>query len=178
MCRPDLTFGFPICAEIVSADTVATKKVNKVIDSAKKRPSLSLSYVPLEPTSLGVVVFTDASFASNADLTSQSVFVIGLVVKQSKGNNVHYDSLKSKRVPRRVLASELFAVIHEFDFASAMRKTILDMLDRQVLITVYTDSKILYDAMTGMNTTTEVRLLIYLTVLQQAYELREIAEIV
>lgn len=43
---------------------------------------------------------------------------------------------------------------------------------------IFTDSKSVYDAITGIKTTTQKRLLIDLTILRQAYELREIAEIV
>lgn len=45
-------------------------------------------------------------------------------------------------------------------------------------ITIYTDSKSLYDALTGNQTPTEKRLLIDLTMLRQVYELRKITGIV
>lgn len=45
-------------------------------------------------------------------------------------------------------------------------------------MTFYTDSKSLYDALTGIQITTEKRLIINLTILRQAYQLCEIAKIV
>lgn len=77
-----------------------------------------------------------------------------------------------------MLSAELVVIFHVFDFASTTRKTISDMFGRNIAMTMYTDNKSRYDAMTGINATTEKRLMIDLTILRQAYELREITEIV
>lgn len=45
-------------------------------------------------------------------------------------------------------------------------------------MTLYTDSKSLYDGIIGINSTTEKRLLIDLTVLRETYELQEIVNAV
>lgn len=79
---------------------------------------------------------------------------------------------------RSVLAPEVFAVVHAFDYASTLRATISDMFGRSILITVYTDSKSLYDTLTGINATSEKRWLFDLAILREAYELHEIAEII
>lgn len=71
----------------------------------------------------------------------------------------------------------MFAVVHAFDYASTISKTINDIFLRAIPITIYTDSKSLYDGISGINSTTEKRLLIDLEILRQAYELREIAKV-
>lgn len=151
MCRPDFTYRFAACSQVVVPKKVHAKRLNEAIESAKEDPNFGLSFVRLDPSSLRVIVFADASFASNEDLTSQLGFVIGLADKHGNANIVHYSSFKSKRVTRSVLAAELFAVVHAFDYASTLRNSVSDMLGRQIAMTVYTDSKSLYDAMTGIN---------------------------
>lgn len=56
--------------------------------------------------------------------------------------------------------------------------TISDMFGRQMPMLVYMDSKSLYDSLTGINTTTENRILNDLAVLRHAYELRDISKVV
>lgn len=108
---------------------------------AKTSPDFGLRFVSLDPDSLRVVVFADASFASNVDITSQIGIVICLADKNNKANIVYYSSFKSQRVTWSVLAAELFSVAHAFDFASATRESISGMFERQVSTNVDTDSK-------------------------------------
>lgn len=54
--------------------------------------------------------------------------------------------------------------------------TISALMNVSLLTTVYTETIILYDALTGMNLTSKKRLSIDLTMICQAYELQEIFE--
>lgn len=54
-----------------------------------------------------------------------------------------------------MLAAERFTLVHAVDFALTMRKTVSDFFGKLVAITVCTDLKCLYDALTGINRTSE-----------------------
>lgn len=66
-------------------------------------------------------LFSDASFTSNSDLTSQLGNIVTLADTSEEANLLHYFFVKSKRVTRSVFAAELFAFVHEFDYVSTLR---------------------------------------------------------
>lgn len=48
VCRPDLTFGFAVCSQVVKADKIAARRLNKAIDRAKSDEDLGLTFVQLD----------------------------------------------------------------------------------------------------------------------------------
>jgi len=119
-------------------------------------------FIPLDIESLSLVIFIDASFANNKDLSLQ----------------IGYSLIKCKRVTRRVLASELYGLAHGFDIGAAIRTTIQNILQlKQLPLVLCTDSKSLYECLVKLGTTQEKRLMVDLMCLRQAYERREITEI-
>lgn len=173
----DLTYRFSVFAQVTIPDKDDNKRLNKAIEVAKANPDFGLRLVSLNPDSLRVVVFADASFTLNANMTSQLGFVICPADKSNKANIVHYSSFKLKCVTWSELAAELFAVVNAFYFASAMCESISSMFGRQVSTNVYTDSKNLYDAIVEIRPTSEKRLVIDLKLLREAFEWRENDEV-
>jgi hypothetical protein len=134
--------------------------------------------VPLDMSSLSLLVFTDASFANNKDLSSQIGFVIILTDRNQSANILHWSLIKCKRVTRSVLASELYALAHGFDIGAAIKSTIQRILQlEQLPLVLCTDSKSLYDCLVKLGTTQEKRLMVDLMCLRQADERREITEV-
>jgi hypothetical protein len=80
--------------------------------------------VPLDMSSLSLLVFTDASFANNKDLSSQISFVIILTDRNQSANILHWSLIKYKRVTRSVLASELYALAYGFNIGAVIKSTI------------------------------------------------------
>jgi len=74
------------------------------------------------------MVFMDASFANNRDLSSQIGFVIVLTDRNQDVNILYWSLIKCKRVTRSVLASELYALAHGFDIAAVIKLTIQKIL--------------------------------------------------
>ena len=87
-------------------------------------PTRGLTFVPLDLESLNLVIFTDASFANNKDLSSQIGYVIAITDRNGSANIVHWSSIKCKRVTRSVLASELYALAYGFDIGATIKSTI------------------------------------------------------
>jgi hypothetical protein len=134
--------------------------------------------VPLDMNSLSLLVFTDASFANNKDLSSQIGFVIVLTDRNQSANILHWSSIKCKRVTRSVLASELYRLAHGFDIGAIIKSTIQRILQlEQLPLVLYTDSKSLYDCLVKLGTTQEKRLMVDLMCLRQAYKRRKIIEV-
>ena len=84
--------------------------------------------MPLDMNSLSLLVFTDASFANNKDLSSQIGFVIVFTDRNQSVNVLHWSSIKCKRVTRSVLASELYALAYGFDIGAVIKSTIQKIL--------------------------------------------------
>lgn len=103
------------------------KRVKKVVYLSKSNDDIVLKYVLLKKSSVKLGVFADASFASNPDLSSQIWYIVELTDDTGKSNVIHYSCVKSKRVTRSLLASELFAAIHALDFSSTLRVKIDDI---------------------------------------------------
>ena len=137
--------------------------------------------VKLDESSLRMIAFCDASFANNRDMSSQIGFVIVLADKYNNANIIHWQSVKCRRVTRSVLASELYGFAFAFDTAATLKSTAEQLFTgcRQgIPLVMATDSKSLYDCLTKLGTTKEKRLMIDLMCLRQAYERREITEVI
>jgi hypothetical protein len=125
-------------------------------------------FVKLRKDSLQLLVFTDASFANNKDLSSQIGSVLILADGKGNANVLHWSSIKCKRVTRSVLASKLYGMAHGFNMAFAVKSTIDLILNTDILLVLATDSKSLYDCLVKLGTTQEKRLMIDVMCLRQA----------
>ena len=136
-----------------------------------------MRFVRLAKESLKLLIFTDASFANNRDLSSQIGYILVLADASGAANILHWSSIKCKRVTRSVLASELYAMVHGFDMGASIKATIERILQIDLPLVLCTDSRSLYDCLVKLGTTQEKRLMIDVMCLRQAYERREIAEV-
>ncbi len=131
----------------------------------------------LDQSTLRLVVFTDASFANNKDLSSQIEYVICLA-DDTHANILHWSSIKCKRVTRSVLAAELYAMVHGFDVDSVLKSTLTKMLGLgPIPLILVIDFKSLYDCLVRLEITVEKRLMVDVMALRQSYERREITEV-
>ena len=177
MCRPDLAYGFSSAAQYSKPETDQARFLNKYIKTCIQSKDQKLNFVKLEIETLTISVFVDAAFANNTDNSSQLGFLTVLMDQHYFCNIVHYRTCKCKRVTRSVLASELYAMVLGFDQSYVIKQTIESFLGRKIPLHVFTDSKSLFDSLTSLNTTTEKRLLIDLSLLRECYERNEIAEV-
>jgi hypothetical protein len=178
VCQPEAAFDLSFAAQVTDPQKENINYLNKRIQWQIDNPLRGLTFTPLDLESLSLVVFTDASFANNRDLSSQIGFVIVLTDRNQSANIVHWSSIKCKRITRSVLASELYALAHGFDIGVAIKTTIQNILQsKQLPLVLCTDSKSLYECLVKLGTTQEKRLIVDLICLRQSYERREIAEI-
>ena len=135
-----------------------------------------------------MVIFVDAAFANNRDLSSQLGFVVALMDHADATNIIHYSSQKSKRITRSALVAELYAMMNGFDTATALNASFDQLGLNESAVTkqpstnadnpskgptpTVIDSRSLYDSLVSLHSTTEKRLLIDLHLLRQEYERR------
>jgi hypothetical protein len=151
--------------------------LNKRIKWQIENGNRGLTMVKLDHKSLQLVVFTDASFANNKDLSSQIGYIVVLADAANRANIIHWSSTKCKRVTRSVLASELYAMTAGFDTGAVLKATTEQLLGINLPLIISTDSNSLYQCLVRLGTTQEKRLMIDVMCLRQAYERRLIAEV-
>ena len=76
------------------------------------------------------------------------------------------------------MASELYAMVSGFDAACVLKNTVDIITKKAVPLTICIDSLSLYECLVKLGTTKEKRLMIDISAIRQAYERREIAEII
>jgi hypothetical protein len=177
VCQPEAAYDLSVAAQAVEPTENDVKKLNKRIQWQIENAARGLRFVKLEKDTLRLLVFTDASFANNRDLSSQIGYVLVLADGAGRANILHWSSTKCKRVTRSVLASELYGMAHGFDMGVSVKSTVDRALQIDLPLVVCTDSKSLYECLVKLGTTQEKRLMIDVMCLRQAYERREIAEV-
>jgi hypothetical protein len=177
VCQPEAAYDLSVAAQSTEQTEKDVKTLNERIQWQIQNAARGLRFVKLDKESLQLIVFTDASFANNRDLSSQMGYVLVLADDANRANIIHWSSNKCKRVTRSVLASELYGMSHGFDMAASIKATVDKVLQIDLPLVVCTDSKSLYQCLVKLGTTAEKRLMIDVMCLRQAYERREIAEV-
>lgn len=190
LCQPEASFDLSIAAQHQDPTADEAKALNRRLTWQIEHPERGLNFVPINLATAKLYVFVDGSFANNKDLSSQIGYEI-IIANETMGDNeetftitgnlVDWRSIKSKRVTRSVLASEIYAMTLGADMAYAINST-LNLITKQldlppIPIIVCTDSYSLYECLVKLGTTQEKRLMIDIMAIRQSYERREIAEV-
>ncbi len=101
----------------------------------------------MDTKTLQHLVFIDASFANNKDLFLQIGYVIILANAIRKANIIHWSLVKCKKITWSVLASELYGMAYSFNINAAIKSTIDKILQVNLPLILYTDSKSLYNCL-------------------------------
>lgn len=91
-----------------------------------------------------IVVLLDACFASNSDYRSQLGFIVRLMDHKNFCNIVHDNSVKWIQVVRSVLDTELHVFVFGFDHGYKFRAALKCILNRNIPMEMFTDSKCLF----------------------------------
>jgi hypothetical protein len=124
VCQPESSYDLSFATQVTDPQEADVKQLNKRIQWQIDNATRGLTFVPLDMSSLSLLVFTNASFANNKDLSSQIGFVIILTDRNQSANVLHWFLIKCKRVIRSVLASELYALAYGFDIGAAIKSII------------------------------------------------------
>ena len=180
--RPDVAFAVASLAQVTETMYTRHKRLhldslNKTIKQLTDEPNLGIRFPRLDFKTLELRVYTDGSFANNADGTSQFGHVILLADATGKCAVISYRSYTCRRRVRSVLGSETLAFVDGFDQAYLVREQLRAIFARRIPLKIFMDSKTLFDVLTRGTLTTERRLVIDLMVAREAYERGEISDV-
>ena len=175
ICRPDLSSTANILAsEELLPGSKAFGELEKLVEYCRSTASEGLRFKELDPHSLRLSLFTDASFGKSRDPSSQIGFLIVASDKYGLTNIIHYASQKCRRATRSVMAAELLALVIGFDYAYVAGNIFSEALGRQVEIDAYLDSKTAFNCVAKATSTTEKRLQIDAASLRNTLACREL----
>lgn len=106
LCQPQAAFDLSKAAQITEPSAKDIQFLNKRLQWQISNQNLGLNFVKLGPQTLRLIVFTDSSFANNADQSSQIGFVILLADAHNRCNLIQWSSIKCRRINRSALTSE------------------------------------------------------------------------
>ena len=153
------------------------KGINKTVSFAKGAP-LCARFPALHLSSIKVLGISDASFASNSDLTSHLGYLVFLGDARGRVAPIHFKSYKARRVTRSVLSAELIAFSDVFDTAYTLAEEIKTALSTQkVSICLFTDSKSLLDVISKGTRTAEKRVMLDISCPRQVFQRNEISDV-
>ena len=179
--RPDLCVDISQLAQITESvyndgPKSAVKRLNKSIKFANDNLT-HMKFPKLDLSTIRIVGYSDAAFASNSDLSSQLGRIVLLIDGSGAAAIVSFKSYKSRRVTRSVLSAEVIAFADLFDDAFTIRKQLEHALQRSVHMHLLTDSKCLFDIIGKGSRTNEKRLMLDISVTRQAYNADQISNI-
>ena len=175
--RPDLAYLNAKLSQVkaFNAGKEDFLMLNRAIKKIKEPRSINIPALDLE--TIHIVGYCDASFASNADLSSQLGFVVLLKDKNDKACIIHYGSWKCQRVTRSVLGAETFAFAFTLDFCLVFSHDLSSMLGKRIPVLIFTDSKCLFDTITKLSTVAEKRLLIDIATIRESYSTGDLTNV-
>jgi hypothetical protein len=169
--RPDISCAISQAAQVTDKEFEPKHidALNKIIRHLRATPDVKLRFLKLDIQSLKLLVYTDASFANNANLTSQLGYIVVLSDDSGSASIINYQSSKSRRVARSSMASETLAFSHGFDSAFLLRHDLERVLGQTIPMVMFTDSKALFDILTRNKSSTERRLMVDVAAAREAY---------
>lgn len=180
--RPDINFEVNQLAQATEehwnhnkSDII--KSHNKLVQYLLTNSNFGLKFVSLRNKGLHLRVYCDASFAGNRDLTSQLGFIILLADEDNNCHILDFSSRKSDRVVRSIMSGEMYAFLRGFDRCFILRHDLELILQQQLNIYIFTDSKQVFDCITKSSPTTERRLMIDIHAAKDSYDSFEIANV-
>ena len=153
------------------------KLLNSAIKRMKATPELGLKYNGLDDDTLSLRVYTDASFGTNEDFSSQLGFVVLICDASNRCHVLEFSSKKSKRIVRSILGGKVYAFTEGFDCAYMLKDDLEGLYRKKIPIQMRTDSKQIFDMITKASSTSERRLMIDVSAARQAYNENEISNV-
>lgn len=177
--RPDLCCGINKLAQVSEATygSTAIKFYKRLKKKAEANQAMTLKYPRLDVSTLHLRAYADSSFANNYDSSSQMGFIILLCDSTGRAHVLNFASRKCKRVVRSVMAGEVYAFSTAFDEAFVLRYDLEQLYGRRIPLSLFTDSKQLFDVVTKATHPTEKRLMVDIAAARQAYNRYDISNV-
>ena len=152
------------------------RNLNCAINHLQKYP-FGILFPHFDISSISILGYSDAGFASNSDLKSQLGMITFLMDKFDNAYIFHNASRKSNRVMRSVLAAEFFAFVACNDFSQILLYDLCQITRQKYPVFLMTDSKSIFDTITKLSCVGEKRMMIVTSDLRQSYSSGEITNV-
>lgn len=141
LTRPDLCYGVNQAVQITASGygPLAIKSLNRLVRRAKVGRILRLHFPPLDRSTLRLRVYSDSSFANNADQSSQIGYVVLLCNGSGRAHVLSFTSRKCRRVVRSIMAVEVYAFSEAFDEAFIIRYDLERLYGQHIPLNILTD---------------------------------------
>ena len=123
------------------------KSFNKRLSWQIKNINRGLKFIKLDINTLQLLVFIDASFTNNKDLSLQIRYIIILANTTKKANIIYWSLVKYKRIIQSVLAFKLYSIAYGFNISTIIKSIINKILQVNLLLVLYTNFKSLYNCL-------------------------------
>ena len=175
--RPDLSYEVCVMCNTGKAPTIKLiKDANRALKKLKNT-SLELTFPVLGDTkSFSIIAFSDATYASLSDGSSQGAFIVFILGADGLIAPVLWQSKKLERVTKSPLASEASAVAEAADAALFVSSMLCDILKDSRMRTVhcYTDNRSLVDTLKSTKMPNDRKLRVDLSRLREMIGRKEI----
>lgn len=178
--RPDISFDSLNMSLLINKNpkvfqlTNAIKLINKL-----RTQNLEIFYPYIGTLeNLQILVFTDASYANMADLTSSAGANIIFLKSDNRVCVLSWSATKIKRVVKSTTAAECLSLLDGLECAIYIRDIMVDVLKVSASsfpITAYIDNKNLYNTIHSTKLIQEKRLRIDIAIIQEMLQNNEIA---
>lgn len=177
--RPDLCSGINKLAQVTEGryGSSTIKTHNSLVKKAKAGRDLVLKYPRLDVHTLHLRTHADSSFANNYDNSTQVGFIILFCDGTGKAHVLNFASRKCKRVVRPVMAGGVYAFTCAFDEAFVLCYDLEQLYGRRIPLSLFTDSKQLFDVVTKASHPTEKRLMVDVAAARQTYNRYDISNV-
>lgn len=135
------------------------KDINDIAKHLRNYPEVCLKFSKLDKCNLHLLVYSDASFATNTDKLSQLGYIMFLLVRNNQCQLLYRNTYKEQLVNRFVLGSEVIALTDAFNMLYTVKFDLQSACTRAKPLTMITDSLPLFDILTKTSVTTEKHLM-------------------
>ena len=162
--RPDCLFEISQLAHVT--EDMFNQKPKQILQRLNKAVAfavdnrVSLRIPKLDKSTLRVTGYSDASFANNADLSTQLDHICFLRDDTGALIPIFFKSYKAKRVTRSAMAGEVIAFSDLFDVAAVLSAELEVLLGTKVPVQLLTDRKSLFDVISKGSKTSEKRIML------------------
>lgn len=123
----------------------------------------------LNTLSLRMVAHSDSRFGNCDDMGTKLGFIVLLMDETGRTNWLAYTTYKCRHAVRSVLAGETYAFADRFYAAYAIKYDLLVVMNHNILLTMLTDPKSLFQIIMKSTVAIEKRLMIDIKATREAY---------
>lgn len=153
------------------------KRTNRTVYYAQHNP-VSIQFSKLGLRSLHIIGYSDASFAVNADLTSQLGYFVFVGDNAGAVIPIHFKSDKARRVVRSAMAAELISFGDMFEAAHTMAEELALLHPGSIIpVKLCTDNKCIFDVISKGTRTSETRLMLDIATARESFKNFDISDI-